>query len=549
MSILNLTQFSFARLSWEVIILQLNFCKKLLDTRYIGEIAILSGGGGVLVAVKSTYPSVEVELVDTEGEVIWVELSIKNQRKLYLGSFYRPPNNRVYQLEELYKSLQQIEEKCKNNPNSIIIVGGDFNAGDVDWETLIINNKTPHKAVHNKLMEILDEFHLSQMQKSPTREGRVLDLYLTNKPALLKSIHTIPGISDHEIVVADSEIQPMYVRSKPRNITLFNKADWEKIKGEMRTFQTRFLETFNSNTVNENWLALKDFINKLIEEHIPTRTTTTRYNLPWLNASIKRATNKKKRLYKKARKSGKESDWAKYRTCKKETLQALRRARWQYINDILVEGMEENNNKPFWRYIKSQKQENIGVAPLKSGGKLENNSVEKAELLNTQFRSVFTAEDKSFIPSMADPQTPGIEPLSITCDGVYKLLKNLNPAKASGPDCIPARFLKELAEEIAPLLTEIFQQSLSTGEVPEDWTKANVAPIYKKGNKNLAVNYRPVSLTCICCKVMEHVLCSHIHKHLDRYNILTPLQHGFRRGHSCETQLLLTTHDLIITHK
>ena len=146
---------------------------------------------------------------------------------------------------------------------------------------------------------------------------------------------------------------------------------------------------------------------------------------------------------------------------------------------------------------------------------------------------------------MGEPEYPKINELKITVEGVEKLLRNLKVNKSPGPDDIPARILKELAHEIAPVLTHIFIQSLETGEIPEDWLKANIAPIYKKGNRNLAENYRPVSLTCICCKVMEHILCKHMLNHLDLHKILTHLQHGFRSGYSCETQLLVTLHDLM----
>ena len=88
-------------------------------------------------------------------------------------------------------------------------------------------------------------------------------------------------------------------------------------------------------------------------------------------------------------------------------------------------------------------------------------------------------------------------------------------------------------------------QTLETVEVPADWKTANVAPIYKKGNKNLAENYRPVSLTCITCKLFEHISCWHILNHVELHGILSDLQHGFRSGRSCETQLISTTHDLM----
>ena len=89
-----------------------------------------------------------------------------------------------------------------------------------------------------------------------------------------------------------------------------------------------------------------------------------------------------------------------------------------------------------------------------------------------------------------------------------------------------------------------FDQSLNSGDLPADWTLANVAPIFKKGSKLQAVNYRPVSLICITCKLFEHIVCKHLLGHLEEHGILTDLQHGFRTGRSCETQLITTFHDI-----
>ena len=121
---------------------------------------------------------------------------------------------------------------------------------------------------------------------------------------------------------------------------------------------------------------------------------------------------------------------------------------------------------------------------------------------------------------------------------VEKLLTQLDPSKASGPDELKPRILKELAKEISPILSLIFQKSLDTGVVPSDWRTAHVSPIYKKGSKYNPENYRPISLTCICCKILEHIVVSSIMNHVDTHDILYPLQHGFRKFRSCETQLL-----------
>ena len=126
---------------------------------------------------------------------------------------------------------------------------------------------------------------------------------------------------------------------------------------------------------------------------------------------------------------------------------------------------------------------------------------------------------------------------------MHKLLSDLNPFKATGPDAISACFLKETANEIAPMFTCLFNQSLATGEVPQDWKKAYVIPIYKKGSKSDPRNYRPISLTSIACKTMEHILSSQIMHYIESQGIICETQFGFRQKHSCETQLLLTIDD------
>ena len=133
---------------------------------------------------------------------------------------------------------------------------------------------------------------------------------------------------------------------------------------------------------------------------------------------------------------------------------------------------------------------------------------------------------------------------NITISGIRKLLHNLNVHKATGPDEISARVLKELGDILAPTLKIIFDYSLYTGTVPKYWKMANVTPLFKKGDRSQPNNYRPISLTSITSKIFEHILSSNIMKHLEVNNILNHHQHGFRHNHSCETQLVSLIQDL-----
>ena len=84
---------------------------------------------------------------------------------------------------------------------------------------------------------------------------------------------------------------------------------------------------------------------------------------------------------------------------------------------------------------------------------------------------------------------------------------------------------------------------MDTGEIPKEWSLANICPLFKKSDRSLARNYRPVSLTCVPCKLLEHIVCSNIMAHLDEYKLLSDRQHAFRKGHSCETQLTTVIND------
>ena len=192
----------------------------------------------------------------------------------------------------------------------------------------------------------------------------------------------------------------------------------------------------------------------------------------------------------------------------------------RHAGNKLQIALELGDRGPFWRYIRSQKQDNVGISPLKDRGKLRTDSMEKAEILSNQFKSVFTQEDNTVIPHLHGPNYPTISILEVTPIGVTKLLNGINPKKAQGPDEIPCRILRELDKELTPALTAIFNKSLKTGELPLVW---NETIFYKKGDRNLPANYRSISLTCVCCKILEHIICTHIRHHLDTHNILSKL--------------------------
>ena len=200
------------------------------------------------------------------------------------------------------------------------------------------------------------------------------------------------------------------------------------------------------------------------------------------------------------------------------------------------------NSKPFWKFIKSLRQSSTGVLSLNTINCTATSTIDIADALSNQFQSVFTKENCSNLPTLNSSPTKSLLPIQVSTEGIVKLLKELRLQKVPGQDYYNNN-LKN-TEQVAPFLQQIFQKSLDTGELPLDWQKANVTSFLKTGNRSDPENYRPVSLTSIPCKMLEHIIHTNIMKHLEKYKVLNDEQRDFRRGRSCETQLALSVNDL-----
>ena len=162
---------------------------------------------------------------------------------------------------------------------------------------------------------------------------------------------------------------------------------------------------------------------------------------------------------------------------------------------------------------------------------------EIAQLFSHYFASVFSPST-IVIPSDVSMQVTGpvLTDIELTTYEVLKSLKMLNVNKATGQDGIPARLLRETADNIAPSLTKLFNKSLQYGIIPDEWKVANAVPVYKKGRKGCVENYRPISLLPLVSKVLGRCVLARVRDHL--FYFISPAQHGFLPGRSCVTQLL-----------
>ena len=131
----------------------------------------------------------------------------------------------------------------------------------------------------------------------------------------------------------------------------------------------------------------------------------------------------------------------------------------------------------------------------------------------------------------------GIGDIEFNKEKVMNMIDGLKEQSAPGPDGITNKILKELKEELAHPLAILFRKSMDEGKIPDDWRCSHVTPIYKNGPREEPGNYRPISLTSNVCKGMERMINVSLCNHLEN-GILTNSQYGFRRGRSCQTNLI-----------
>ena len=296
--------------------------------------------------------------------------------------------------------------------------------------------------------------------------------------------------------------------------------------------------------MEENWNTFKNALFKSMDKHIPKKTVKGKVDVPWMTDKVKRLIKKKRRLYKKARKLNDSKSTQAFHDFRKEVRNVLHTEYYRYINNLL-EPESDKTSQSFWKYIKSRKQDSVSIGTLKDSGRVADSAKDKAEMFNETFCSVFTKEDLDNIPDKGHSPYQSMPNIHVTLNGVIKCVKRLNPKKACGPNKMPILALQETVNEIAPVLQNIFQQSLNESKTPSDWKKANIVPIFKKGDRTKPTNYRPVSLTAVVSKMLEHIVVAQIMDHLDHHQIIHENQHGFRSRRSCESQLLLTTDDIV----
>jgi len=499
-------------------------------------------GRGMILYTKKILEADRHQLQTDFQENILVKIKLDKESMLVVGGIYRSPTSDTgnnAELRQLLKCFSELKASHK-------LLMGDFNFPKIDWEKWITEDSTSSES--QQFLDRISDTYLHQHVNQPTR-GRakenpsVLDLIFTNELNMVDNIkYDSPlGRSDHSVIAFDF-VANIEKATQPWTKFYYDKTDIMGMSKELQDIDWDAILDVKSMDIDELYKVFTEKILALQKKYVPSKEISGKmfkHRKP-LSKNTLRTIRKKHRAWQRFLETKCGKKYQEYVRLRNKVRKLTRKASKEVEKNIADEA--KSNPKRFWSYVnrKTKTRERIAELHCSDDSGITRNATtdkEKADTLAEFFTSVFTREPSGELPEFEDrSENRKLTEIKITHDMVIKKLKALNPQKTQGPDSIHPSILKNLCNELSIPLVIIFNESLLQGRLPKIWKNANVTAIYKKGDKHIPGNYRPVSLTCISCKIMEQIVRDKIVEHMKP--LLSNKQFGFINGRSTILQLL-----------
>eukprot|EP00057_Strongylocentrotus_purpuratus_P004120 XP_003728072.1 PREDICTED: RNA-directed DNA polymerase from mobile element jockey-like [Strongylocentrotus purpuratus] len=492
------------------------------------------GRGGALLLVRRNLNPTPYSRGDTDAEVVWCTAHPNPKTELLIGVVYRPERGGEPYLEKVCNSISRID-------TDNVILLGDFNFRDIDWD-----KGEAHTALSRKFLSCIEENMLFQLVKDPTRGQNILDLAFTGN---LDIVHSVTvgdklGSSDHSSVLLELRIPVPRIALTERKIYLYSKGDYSALSNEVKAVD--WVKEFASRSMNERWELLKSKYSEWIDKYIPIKTVKSgqRHKPPWINfRSVRRAKKSRRGAAVQARKTGLNAHKEQYLQKKLHTEEVIRQAKVDYESSLINQIKTEP--KKFYNYARHFSRSSATIEVLEHDGVKITDNQNKAEILNEFFASVLKPEPLELNLNLPLPEISHdniVYDIEISPSRVREKLSKLHINKACGPDGIHVNVLRNVPDLDVPLGI-LFDQSIQTGQIPQEWKDANITPLFKKGSRLSPNNYRPVSLTSQVVKLLERIIYDKLMEHAVDNDMISCHQHGFQKKCSCVTQLLECLYD------
>lgn len=529
------------------------FDSELFDNRYVvyrrdretTGFHSKKNGGGVCIAVSRRFNSRRLQNLESKCEDLWVCTECyKGQGKteqLYLCAVYLPPPIQHHILDEFLTNSNKVLDS--NNIDNVLFLG-DFNLPSVSWNNsnnaLSINKGCNNGLFATMLADFIMLNNLNQFNNTPNNKGKLLDLILSNVAvsnsnvvnnplSVVDPLHpplhfTMSFVSDKSLIPNDN------------SHFCFHKADYENIVSNLR--EIMWDEEFEKcNSVDDMLSLFYNHLRKAINVFVPKSQSKPKKYPVWFSRDLINRLKEKLKYRRKLRKfNNNPLDLLAYELTKKRSEHLLTSCYNNYISRL--ESSIRSNPKLFWSFIKTKKkQQSHYPAQMVLNKSVASNGKDICNLFAQNFSAVY---NYSMVPSrICEPvamlTNNYLTSIQFKDNQVLKVLKRLDPNKGAGSDGIPSVFALKCAVVLAHPLRLIFNKSLDTGIFPSDWKLALVVPLHKNGNKDLIVNYRPISILPVFGKVFEQLLHPILSWHFKQ--LISPNQHGFTKARSTATNL------------
>ena len=507
-----------------------NFMRKDRENKFKAK------GGGIVIYYREELSVADITSdYNSNIDHMWVKIIFKHCKPISVGVFYRPPDSN----EEEFKFLLQNLSKNKTE-NTVII--GDFNYRDIDWK------KNTSGIGGKNFLKFCADISLQQCVKEKTRGSNILDLVLVYEKKFIYQVRQMTPLakSDHNIIniLLNSTTT---IRNKPVNSYSYNKANYDILKE--RISQIDWEEETNKKMVTNVSELIGKQLKEFKENYVPKFERNASTDVPWLTKTLKNLIKKRDNLFKRYKRSGQSYSKIKYIISRNFVTKQIRLAKKKYESKIIKRS--SNNRKVFYSYVATKNRKNCSgkIGPLMDqSGKIVVNDKGMASLLNDYFVSVFNKKsinsDTLITPKFSNFKYL-MQDIEITDEEVIKTIGEFKPHKSPGIDGITSTYALKTKEILAKPLSLLFNSSIENNIIPSEWKRANITPIFKTGDKAKVENYRPVSLTPFYGKVLEKIIKKRIEIFLSETKLINDSQHGFLKGRSCLSNLLISQESVI----
>ena len=488
-------------------------------------------GGGVAAYVSNSIAAIRRDdLEEPNLEALWLELRNRN-KKLLLCVCYRPPGAPA----AFWDDLQSAFDAAKLVGIDHMCLTGDLNAD-------------PNTYAGTLLQQFSASNNLTVHVEEPTRitetTATILDQFLSNIPSLVANVHIMPPVSTNDHCTVVFTLQWGTVLTN--NVT-YQRWVWDYSRGDFDGFRTElenetWEDCFDHNDIDLATRTWTDIFLNIARRFIPNKVVSIRErDRPWYSTYLRKLKRKKDRSHNRAKHTNHPDDWLQFRTSRNFYIAECRQAKQTYDLKLAASLRENRSSKKWWHVAKSflNRNESSQYPPMSNDEtEIVTNNLDKANLFNQHFLSFSNIDTEgSELPDPINYTDATKDSIVTNEEEVLSILKSLKTNKASGPDGISPKLLREAAPSISSSLCKLFNLSFQQGKVPTLWKQANVVPIFKKGNSSLVTNYRPISLLSVVGKVLERVTFKHVHNHLRDHELFSKFQSGFTPGDSTVYQL------------